>query len=248
MTRIWTITELTVRDLVRRRAVVALLFALPLLFYLARRGDYAGQAVKFLLLGLGFTVSAAGLFATSAARFLEPRLRLCGYRPVDLYAGRLAALLAAGLAIAAPYLVVVLVDQQVRRPGGVACALAVTVLVAAPLGMLLGSALPRDMEGVLLLLAVTSAQFLVDPAKALGKFMPFWSAREVGTYAVDPVDPGYLRRGLLHAGAYAVVLFATTATIAAVRLRRRGHLRPLTGRSTVSAHHAVDQAQRQLHR
>lgn len=247
MTRTWTFAELTLRDLVRRRAVVALLFALPLLFYLARRGDHAGQAVKFLLLGLGFTVSAAGLFATSAARFLEPRLRLCGYRTVDLYAGRLAALLVVGLAIAAPYLGVLLVDQRVSRPGAVAGALAATVLVAAPLGMLVGSALPRDMEGVLLLLAVTSTQFLVDPAKTLGKFMPFWSAREVGTYAVDPVDVGYLRRGLLHAGAYAVVLFVATAVIAAVRLRRRGHLRPLCSRSAAGAHHAVDQAERRLH-
>ncbi len=114
-----------------------------------------------------------------------------------------------------------MVDQQVRRLDGVALALAATVLVAAPLGMLLGSLLPRDMEGVLLLLTVISAQFLIDPAKTVGRFMPFWSSREIGTYAVDPVDGGYLRRGVLHAVVFAAALFAVTATIATVRLCRR---------------------------
>ncbi|MBT8225332.1 MAG: hypothetical protein HKP61_23090 [Dactylosporangium sp.] len=233
MIRTWTMAEMTLRDLIRRRTVVGLLFLLPLVFYLARRDDHTGQAVKFLLLGLGFTSSAAGLFATSAARSLEPRLRLGGYRTIDLYVGRLIALIAVGLAIAVPYLAVVLADQDVQRMPALALALALTVLVAAPLGMLLGSALARDMEGVLLLLAVTSAQFLTDPAKISGRVMPFWSAREIATYAVDLTDIGYLRRGVTHALVCAAILFVATAAIAAVRLRRRRHVRIVSSSAPV---------------
>lgn len=220
MTRTWTVTEMTLRDLLRRHTVVGLLFAIPVVFYLARR-DQTGQAVRFLLLGLGFTVSAAGLFATSAARSVEPRLRLAGYATIDLYAGRLAALVTTGLVLATPYLLLILIDQDLTRAGALALALAATVLVAAPLGMLLGSVLARDMEGVLLLLGLIAGQFLIDPEQLSGRLMPFWSAREIGTYVVDPVGGDYLARGLTHAAVTMLVLFGVTTAIAMVRLRRR---------------------------
>ncbi len=55
-----------------------MLFVLPMVFYLARRG------------------------ASSAARSLEARLRLSGYRAVEVYLGRLVALLTVGTVIAVP--------------------------------------------------------------------------------------------------------------------------------------------------
>jgi len=213
------VAEMTLRDLARRRTVVGLLFAIPLVFYLARR-DHTGQAVRFLLLGLGFTVSAAGLFTTGAARSLEPRLRLAGYPTVAVYLGRLAALLAVGLLLAMPYLLLILVDQDLDRTHAAALALVATVLVGAPLGMLLGCLLGRDMEGVLLLLGMIAGQFLVDPATTTGALMPFWSSREIATYAVDPVDVGYLRRGLAHALVTALMLGAGVVALATVRLRQ----------------------------
>lgn len=235
VTRTWTIAEMTLRDLARRRTVLALLFALPLVFYLGRRGDFTGQAIRFLLLGVGFAVTTGGLFATAAARSLEPRLRLCGYRVRELYLGRLAAVLVLGLAIAAPYLVVILLDHQVERVAAVGLALVGTVVVSAPLGMLLGSVIPRDMEGVLLLIAVMSLTWLIDPAKPEARALPWWSTREVATYAVDLADAGYLQRGLVHAAAYASLLLTATTVIAWRRLRRRypddarDSARPLVG-------------------
>jgi hypothetical protein len=66
--------------------------------------------------------------------------------------------------------------------------------------------------------------------------MPFWSAREIGTYAVDNVDDGYLHRGLAHGIGYAVALTVLTAVVAAIRLRQRRQS-PITslGRRTSSA-------------
>ena len=221
MRKTMVVAEMTLRDLARRRGIVGLLFAIPLVFYLARR-DHTGQAVRFLLLGLGFTVSAAGLFTTGAARSLEPRLRLAGYPTVAVYQGRLAALWTVGLLLALPYLLLILVDQDLHRSHAAALALAATVLVGAPLGMLLGSLLGRDMEGVLLLLGMIAGQFLVDPATITGALMPFWSSREIATYAVDPVDVGYLRRGLAHAAVATLLLSTGTVALAAVRLRRYG--------------------------
>lgn len=223
MTRLLMIMEMNLRDLIRRRAVLGLLFALPLVFYLGRRSDstYTGQAIRFLLLGLGFTISTASLFAVVAARSMDHRLRLSGYRVIHLYLGRLAALLVVGSAIAIPYLALVAFDQKVERLGAVALAMVLTVLVGAPLGMLLGAVVPRELEGALLLLALIALQFLMDPAKSSARLMPFWSAREIGTYAIDMTDVGYLHRGLVHASICAIAATAITATITTVRLRDR---------------------------
>ena len=81
MNRLVTVAEMTLRELLRRRGVLLLLLLMPLTFYLIRRDAYLGQSVRSLLLGVGWAVSTAALFATTAARELEPRLRLAGYRP-----------------------------------------------------------------------------------------------------------------------------------------------------------------------
>ena len=40
----------------------------------------------------------------------------------------------------------------------------------------------------------------------VARLLPFWSAREIGTYAIDLTDDGYLIRGVAHGVAVAVVL------------------------------------------
>ncbi|MCW3842910.1 hypothetical protein ONA70_22685, partial [Micromonospora yasonensis] len=88
MNPLLTVAEMTLRELVRRRGVLLLLLLMPLAFYLIRRDAYVGQSVRALLLGISWAVSTAALFATGAARDLEPRLRLAGYRTHHLYLGR----------------------------------------------------------------------------------------------------------------------------------------------------------------
>lgn len=225
MNRMLTVAEMTLRELVRRRVVIGLLLLLPLAFYLVRRDGYVGQSVRSLLLGIGWAVSTAALFATSAAREIEPRLRLAGYRPHHLYLGRLAGLWVAGCALAVPFLLLVRFDVPDVRFGGVAAAMLCCVTVAAPLGMLVGMALPREMEGTLLLLTVVAIQMTIDPAGTGAKLTPFWSAREIATWSVDHTDDGYLERGSLHGMLVTVLLVALVASVAAFRLRHRRHLR-----------------------
>ncbi|MGC4804942.1 hypothetical protein [Micromonospora sp. DT233] len=132
MNRLVTVAEMTLRELLRRRGVLALMLLLPLSFYLLRRDAYVGQSVRSLMLGIGWSVSTAALFATSAARELEPRLRLAGYRPHHLYLGRMLGLWAAGLAIALPFFLIVAFDAPQLRHGGVAVAMLCCVAIAPP--------------------------------------------------------------------------------------------------------------------
>jgi hypothetical protein len=65
----------------------------------------------------------------------------------------------------------------------------------------------------------------VDPASVGARLMPFWSSREIGTYAVDHTDAGYLTRGVVHGVVFTAVLALIVAVLATIRLRTRAHLR-----------------------
>lgn len=227
MKRMLTVAEMTLRELLRRRGVLALMLLLPLAFYLIRRDSYVGQSVRSLMLGISWAVSTAALFATSAGRELEPRLRLAGYRPHHLYLGRMLGLWTAGLAIALPFFLLTRFDAPDLRYGGVAVAMLCCVAVAAPLGMLVGALLPRELEGTLLLLTIVAVQMLIDPAGTGAKLTPFWSSREIATWAVDHTDDGYLTRGSLHGLAVTIAMILTVAVVFSLRLRHRRHLRQL---------------------
>ena len=225
MIKTLTVAEIALRELVRRRSVLVILAVLPLAFYLSRRNDHLGQSIRFVCLGIGWALSAAALFAGSAARSIEPRLRLSGYAGHHLYLGRLTALWTVGLLLSAPYFLLIRIDQHNVRYGAIALIMLLTVAVAAPFGLALSAVLPREMEGTLVLLGVIGLQMMLDPAGAAARVLPFWSSREIGTYAVDHTDGGYLARGLLHGAVSAVALTALVALAVGIRLRRRPHLR-----------------------
>jgi hypothetical protein len=218
------VAEMALREIVRRRSVLLLLALLPLAFYLSRRGDHLGQSVRFVCLGIGWALSTAALFAGNAARGIEPRLRLSGYATAELLLGRLGALWAVGVGLALPYLILIRVDQHDIRFGAVTAIMLLTVAVAAPFGLLLSALLPRELEGTLVLLMVVGLQMIMDPAGAASRVLPFWFSREIGTYAIDHTDDGYLTRGLVHAAVMLVFLLGAAAAAAAIRLRRRPHL------------------------
>lgn len=223
MTRTLRMADMTLRELLRRRGVMGLLLVVPLVFYLGRH-DQSGQSIRFASLGVGFAVSTAALFSAVGGRGVEPRLVLSGFRPRHLYAGRALALGTAGLGVSACYSIVILLDQEVRNPAAVPVEMVLTTLVAVPFGLLLGGVVPRDLEGTLLLISVIGAQMVVDPGKDFAKGLPFWSTREVITYAVDAPGSASLTSGILHAVLMIALLAMASGTAMSVRLRRRTHM------------------------
>ena len=213
-----TVARLSAREVSRRRTVVLLVVAQPLCFYLARHG-LAGQSVRMLTLGIAWAISTLTLFVVIGARRVDPRLRLTGASALSLVGGRLLAMSLGGVALALGYWALVSVDQDVRRPWAVGPMMLVTALVAAPFGSLVAALLPRELDGALGLLTVVAVQMLADPAGTPAKALPFWSAREIGTYAIDPVGADYLARGLLHAAVTWTVCLAGTWAVFAWRLR-----------------------------
>ncbi|MEU8071858.1 MULTISPECIES: hypothetical protein [unclassified Micromonospora] len=228
MSRTLVVAEAALRELLRRRTVLVILLLMPLAFYLSRRGDFLGQSIRFVCLGLAWALSTAALFAGSAARGIEPRLRLSGYGSRHLVLGRLLALWTVGVLLSTPYFLLVLADQRDVRYGAIALIMALTVFVSVPFGLLLSAVLPRELEGTLVLLTVVGLQMVMNPEGSATRALPFWFSREIATYAVDHTDGGYLTRGLIHGLAFGVALTLLVVVAAAVRLRQRRHLRLAT--------------------
>jgi hypothetical protein len=115
LTATLAVARLSAREVSRRRAVVVLVVALPLWFYLVRH-DLAGQSTRMLTIGIAWAVSTLTLFVVIGSRRVDPRLRLTGAPSAALVGGRLIAMTAAGVALATAYWVLVVLDQDVARP------------------------------------------------------------------------------------------------------------------------------------
>jgi len=101
----------------------------------------------------------------------------------------------------------------------------VTVIVAAPFGLALSALLPRELEGMLVLLTVVAMQMMLNPDGTAARLLPFWFSREIGNYAIErDAGPVHVERGLLHAAVTLAIFFAVLAISTGVRLRRRSHL------------------------
>jgi hypothetical protein len=212
-----TAGEMTLRGLLRRRASLALLVALPLAFYLARHSQ-PWQAVRFLGVGLAWAVSTVALFASLSARETEPRLRTGGWSWRDLVAGRVASIALLALLLTGGYVVLLALDDPIGTTGSLALALVATALTGVAAGSALGALAPRELEGALLLFLVAGMQVVVDPAGTVAKLLPFWSTRELTTRAVEgSASTASLGAALAHAGA----TVAVCALVTAVASRRR---------------------------
>ncbi|ADB49319.1 hypothetical protein [Conexibacter woesei] len=215
-----TVGEMTLRGIVRRRLSLVLLLALPLAFYLARHSQ-PWQAVRFLGIGLAWATSTVALFAAIAARSAEPRLRVGGWSWRDLVAGRVGALLALGIVLAAPYFVLIAVDRPVGRIAATGLMLLVTAVTGVAVGSALGAFVARELEGALLLFIVAGMQFVADPPTLLAHLLPFWSTRELATYAIEGAAAGSLGDAFAHAAATVLICTLATVTLSARRLRLR---------------------------
>jgi hypothetical protein len=216
------VADLTARGLLRRRSAMAILLALPLLLYLARH-DAVGQSIRGLLFGVSWAVTTVAYFAAIEVRDAEPRLCLAGWSWARLLAGRVLGLLAIGGTVAGAYALLSVVDQPVRDPGALVVDFAVTAVVSVLVGTALGAVFHRELEGALVIFLVAALQSVVNPDTVLAHLIPFWSSREIGTYAIDGPDFAPLLPGLGHAALVVVVAAVVTLVVSTRRLRTAGH-------------------------
>lgn len=182
----------------RRRVAVFVMLALPLALY-AVSHDAVGRSVRSLLFGLSWSLSTVAFFATAASRDLEPRLALLGHRRHLLVSARLLALTGLGLLLALVLWAVVALDQPLPSASRVALAFATTAIVAITFGTAAAALVRSELPGVLVLFSFAGLQAVANPFEAWTRVLPFWSSRELGTWAIDGPAQGSLAGGLAHA-------------------------------------------------
>ena len=101
-----------------------------------------------------------------------------------------------------------MVDRPVGRVLAVGAMLAVTGVTAVAVGTALGAVAKREQDGALLLFIVAGLQFIADPPTLLAHVLPFWSTRELATWAVDAA--GSPAAALAHAAATVALCAAIT--------------------------------------
>lgn len=208
--RILVPAEMTARELARRGLALGLLTALPLAFYVASTHS-GSDAVITGGIAMAFSIAGASIFIAMTARPVDQRLTLAGYRPYELLLGRLLLLELFGLAIAGLFSIVMVFGTGPQDPWLLAGGVGLVALTSVPFGLAVGSLVPNELEGVLILIGVVGVQLTLQSTQTLAKFLPFWGAQRLlqhsveGTVSVSAALPASL--------AYSLALFFAAAYI-----------------------------------
>jgi hypothetical protein len=249
--RVGTAFVLTARDLLRRRVVLLMLLVVPSVFLGLTHLTTSSDPLSFLLPSLGegrFVVVAqraeAMVFVALAAvgaltaflalglgqRDAEAswRLVLCGYRPAELVAARLALLLATVLLVSAWVALLLRLAFAPERAGAMLLGLALCGWVYAGYGLLVGALFRQELEGVLFIVLLVNVDvgWLQNPLyytyaqhRALIRALPGYFPSQVGVIgaftAYDPRGPA------LWALVYGAGLAAAALLVFAWRYRGR---------------------------
>lgn len=219
--RIVLMAEMHGRDLIRRHVALGLLVALPLSFYLTSAGGDERAPVTGGI-GMAFAVSGAALFSIMSARAVDQRLVLAGYRPVELLLGRLGFLGPLALALAAAFTVLMAQLSHPTRIWFVGLGLATVALQAVPFGLAVGAAVPRELEGTLVVIGVIGVQLSSDSNSIVSKALPFYGPKRITEAGLEL--QGALLMPALHATIYGLALLIAARAL----IRRRVYVRKPT--------------------
>jgi len=207
--------------MMRRRAALLALVALPLAFYGALY-RHSAHAITVGGIASAFSAGGAAIFSMAPARDADRRLVLAGYRPWELLAGRLVPLWAGSLVISGVTATVMIAGTNPAHPGYVLAGVAAVGGIAVPLGLALGAVLPRELEATLVLIGCVGIQLTARTDSAVAKFLPFHAAGQLLDASTGTVT-GIGSRAALTA-IYGAGLLAIALGSAAQRVRTRGKI------------------------
>jgi hypothetical protein len=200
--------EMQARQLLRRRLSLIILVALPLALYLSTLTNGSESAIQFGALGMGWSVASAALFSVLAARTVEPRLVLAGYRAAELMVGRFILLLGMGAVLAGIGAAGMTLVSAPVSEGALLASCALVPVVAVALGLAVGAVLPHDLEGVLVIIGVVGVQLSLSQNAWVNVLLPL----------DGPIQLAYRAGGLTAAPIGLMLLHALISTVALLTL------------------------------
>jgi hypothetical protein len=215
--------EMTGRELLRRPVALGLLTALPLAFYEAQ-AHHSSHAVVTGGIAMAFSIAGASIFAALTARPVDQRLVLAGYRPHELLLGRLVLLELFGLVVAGLFSVVMVLGTGPSDAWALVGGVVLVAVMSVPFGLAVGTVVPHELEGVLVLIGVVGVQLTLESTQTIAKLLPFWGPDRLIQRSIDPtIGAGAAVPVVL---VYAIGLLGAAAYV----MRRRAPVRGSTGR------------------
>jgi hypothetical protein len=231
--RVLTVAAMHARDLSRRRLALAILVLLPLVLYFSfelqpvdpdlerllagdpeRRVRAELWIVASAAVGAGWAVAVAALFVIVGARRADQSLLLAGFRPSELLAGRVLTVL--GLAaVITPLFGLVIWSQREIELGALIGAIALALLIAVAIGVLAAALVPREMEGVLVIIGVVGIQMSGDPQS----WMPLWGSAQLLQQASGLSDAAAISTAVIHTVVFTAALFVAGGALWSRRTR-----------------------------
>ncbi|MGH2385379.1 MAG: hypothetical protein ACRDGB_10065 [Candidatus Limnocylindria bacterium] len=209
LSRVLAVAEAQVHDVLRRRLALAILILLPVAFYLSVGGETDFGLVAGGI-GMAWTVAGAALFLALASRRVDQRLVLAGYRPVEILGGRLLFLEGLTLVLIVIFSALMAALSRPPRPDALVLALALTGLVAVPIGLAIASFFAHELEASLTLIGIVGIEMSLPVDSSLAPFLPLYGPLQVMRVALGGGD---VALPVLHALGSALVLFAVAAAI-----------------------------------
>jgi hypothetical protein len=235
VSRTMTVAAMHTRDLGRRRLALAIVVLLPLVFYFSSELQPTDPAMEQLLtenpaeraaadiwvvaaggIGAGWAIAVAALFVMIGSRRADQSLLLAGFRPTELLVGRVLTVLGLS-AVVTPLFAVVMWSQRDLDLVSLTVAIALAAVVAVTIGVLAAALVPREMEGVLVIIGVIGIQMSGD----VQNWMPLWGASQLIRRAVGLADAASIGAALAHSLIYATALLAIGIAVWARRVRLR---------------------------
>lgn len=190
------------------------------------------------LMGVGWALSVAALFSVIGSGSRDRRLVLAGYRPQEILVARFAilALIALPISMIPVALVVLFADVQPGYPVLVWLGSFLAALVAIGLGLIVGSLLPRQLEGTILLIGVIGVEVSIPLNVAVRDYLPFFGPQMLYTAGRYAAEPAVLVPALVAlAWAAGLVVIAVLLWSRRVRIQRWPAAQPTTIAHAVEA-------------
>lgn len=210
------------RELLRRRLALVLLVAMPLSFFLLTFYSEDTSQPRWSTIsgaiGMGFAVAGAALFSMLAARGIDPRLVLAGWRPAQIIIGRLLLLQVMGVAIGTCFVLVMLPLWQPPHPAALILAILAVDVVSVSIGLTIAALVPRELEGTLLVITIVGLQMSIPVDSDVATYTPLYGAMRLLRIAAEG---GAITGPILHALGYAAALLLIAGLAWYRRLRMR---------------------------
>jgi hypothetical protein len=148
-------------------------------------------AMLSLLTGVAWAMGVAALFSVIGSGGRDRRLVLAGFRSREIMLARFLILLFIAMPVSL-IPVVVIAGLSTLPPPNISLVwlgLFLTAAVGAAIGLIVGSLLPRQLEGTILLIAIFSVEFSIPSSVSLRHYLPLYGPQAIflaGRFTYEP--------------------------------------------------------------